>query len=170
MNERNCFVKKGGQGRALVGGGFHNLKPVFLTVIISSLYKMCLSCTQNVSFLTYRFCPIMAISYCAKFCNGPYNHMFQSILEVLFEKSHFNPQFFTFFINLLSTGQRLKEKTGKLSIIMTKAKGQKNTMGQNFMNSHFLSFQYLVIFREIIFSRIHHKLKGFSENLLKPYM
>ena len=170
MNERNCFVKKGGQGRALVGGGFHNLKPVFLTVIISSLYKMCLSCTQNVSFLTYRFCPIMAISYCAKFCNGPYNHMFQSILEVLFEKSHFNPQFFTFFINLLSTGQRLKEKTGKLSIIMTKAKGQKNTMGQNFMNSHFLSFQYLVIFREIIFSRIHHKLKVFSENLLKPYM
>ena len=162
MNERNCFVKKGGQGRALVGGGFHNLKPVFLTVIISSLYKMCLSCTQNVSFLTYRFCPIMAISYCAKFCNGPYNHMFQSILEVLFEKSHFNPQFFTFFINLLSTGQRLKEKTGKLSIIMTKAKGQKNTMGQNFMNSHFLSFQYLVIFREIIFSRIHHRLKVFD--------
>ena len=93
----------------------------------------------------------------------------ESILEVLFEKSHFNPQFFTFFINLLSTWQRLKEKTGKLSIIMTKAKGQKNTMGQNFMNSHFLSFQYLVIFREIIFSRIHHRLKVFSENLVKPY-
>ena len=100
--------------------------------------------------------------------------MFQIILEVLFEKSHFNPQFFTFFINLLSTGQRLKEKTGKLSIIMTKAKGQKNTMVQNFMNSHFISFQYLVIFREIIFSRIslkiHHILKVFSENLVKPYM
>ena len=114
MNERNCFVKKGGQGRALVGGGFHNLKPVFLTVIISSLYKMCLSCTQNVSFLTYRFCPIMAISYCAKFCNGPYNHMFQSILEVLFEKSHFNPQFFTFFINLFINWAKVKGENRKV--------------------------------------------------------
>ena len=114
MNERNCFVKKGGQGRALVGGGFHNLKPVFLTVIISSLYKMCLSCTQNVSFLTYRFCPIMAISYCAKFCNGPYNCMSQSILEVLFEKSHFNPQFFTFFYKSFINWAKVKGENRKV--------------------------------------------------------
>ena len=75
---------------------------------------MCFSCTQNVSFLTYRFCPIMAISYCANFAMDHRIHMIQSILEVLFEQSHFNPQFFTFFINLFINWAKVKGENRKV--------------------------------------------------------